>query len=208
MRLCRLRQVNPNSRLSVPVNNILILSRLLVTGRETISKFHTETIPRPRNASATSAFRDRELATRPLDNRIAFYPLNWKLWLFPGARGEVRREREGEINFVTGSRCRERERERVETEEEKGREGKKVRGGKWGGELEGKRWQGERIEAMCMRLIDNHRQVVSSRKGCGGYICEVSSERVYETAIHHLSAVQIRNCSAISSGYACGYNRD
>lgn len=94
MRLCRLRQVNPNSRLSVPVNNVLILSRLLVTGRETISKFHTETIPRPRNASATSAFRDRELATRPLDNRIAFYPLNWKLWLFPGARGEVRRERE------------------------------------------------------------------------------------------------------------------
>lgn len=120
MRLCRLRQVNPNSRLSVPVNNVLILSRLLVTGRETISKFHTETIPRPRNASATSAFRDRELATRPLDNRIAFYPLNWKLWLFPGARGEVRREREGEINFVTGSRCRERERE----SRNRGREGK------------------------------------------------------------------------------------
>lgn len=59
-----------------------------------------------------------------------------------------------------------------------------------------------------MRLIDNHRQVVSSEKGCGGYICEVSSVAAYETAIHHLSAVQMRNCSAISSGYACGYNRD
>ena len=103
-------------------------------------------------------------------------------------------------------RERERERERIEMEEGKGR---KQEEGSGEGKVEGKRWQGERIEAMCMRLIDNHRQVVSSRKGCGGYICEVSSERTaYETAIHHLSAVEIRNCSAISSGYACGYNRD
>lgn len=69
---------------------------------------------------------------------------------------------------------RERERERIEMEEGKGR---KQEEGSGEGEVEGKRWQGERIEAMCMRLIDNHRQVVSSRKGCGGYICEVSSER-------------------------------
>lgn len=121
-------------------------------------------------------------------------------------RDEVRRERERLILSRVPDVERERERERIEMEEGKGR---KQEEGSGEGEVEGKRWQGERIEAMCMRLIDNHRQVVSSRKGCGGYICEVSSERTaYETAIHHLSAVEIRNCSAISSGYACGYNRD
>lgn len=123
MRLCRLRQVNPNSRLSVPVNNVLILSRLLVTGRETISKFHTWNhtsasqrvsynvcFPRSRTCHSTSRQSNRLLSLK-LETLVV------------SRRGE---KREGEINFVTGSRCRERERER-ESKWRKGREESKRR---------------------------------------------------------------------------------
>lgn len=55
------------------------------------------------------------------------------------------------------------------TKPRKKREEKKV------GELGGKSRRTERIEATCMRLIDNHRQVVSSEKGA-----EVTSARYHQ----------------------------